>query len=250
MKWLAGALGFSEPHMRELLRTKTPPGFVRSKGDRWVIKGPITADRLAGLRRLYRVPEPPEMTMQTLEEFDASYEEFARWRKGVDDAEKVAESHPLFGPIYRRFKALERELSITPAELVAARQAILDAEATTPLDEKFWAPPGQLVAAFQRRNAPGSDLLPHAREFPGKFKLIAALHKLAAQGSSYPTRVQLAQQMGINRSTLFRWLEREGFDISNVISQYFRRSDPFESVSSEQANDLRIQKFSRRRPAG
>lgn len=249
MKWLAGVLGFSEPHMRELLRTKTPQGFVRSKGGRWVIKGPITADRLAGLRRLYRVPEPPEMTMQTLEEFDASYEEFARWRKRVDDAEKVAEAHPLLGPIYRKFKALEKELSITPAEIVAARQAVLDAKAITPLDEQFWAPPRELVASFQRRNA-GSGMVPHAKQYPGKFKLIAALHKLAAQGSAYPTRAQLAHEMGIERSTLFRWVKKEGFDISGVINAYFRRLDPFESVSSAQAKDLRIQQFSGRQTSG
>ena len=247
MKWLAGALGFSEPHMRELLRTKTPPGFVRSKGDRWVIKGPITADRLAGLRRLYRVPEPPEMTMQTLEEFDASYEEFARWRKGVEDAEKVAEAHPLFGPIYRKFKALEKELSVTPAELVAARQAVLDAKAITPLDEQFWAPPRKVVASFQRRNAAAGDMVPHAKQFPAKFKLIAALHKLAARGSAYPTRAQLAHEMGIERSTLFRWVRQEGFDISRVIRRYFPRSDHFESVSSAQAKDLRVQTLGRTR---
>ena len=247
MKWLAGTLGFSEPHMRKLLRTKTPPGFVRSKGDHWVVKGPITAGRLAGLRRLYGVPEPPEMTMQTLEAFDTSYAEFVRWSRGVDDAEKVAEAHPFFGPIYRKFKSLEKELSITPAELVTARRVILDEVAATPLDKQFWEPSSNLVAAFQRRNARGGDFLPHVREFPRKFKLIAALQKLAARSSAYPTRAQLAHEMGIERSTLFRWVRQEGYDISLVIRKYFPRSDHFESVSLAQAKDLRMQAFGRRR---
>jgi hypothetical protein len=242
VKWLAGALGFSEPHMRELLRTKTPPGFVRSKGDRWIIKGPVTARRLADLRRLYGVAEPPEMTMQTLEEFDASYEEFALWSKGVGDAERAIAAHPLLGPVYHKMAALQSELALTPPELVAARQALLDAASVTPLDEQYWQSPRKLVL-----DAPnGHRVALEAAKFPKKFLIIAALQNIRSRHEPAPTFVQLAGKLRINRSTLFRWARASSVDLRLAIATIFDLDATYGTASAKQETDLRIQHFGRR----
>lgn len=225
--------------MRELLRTKTPPGFVRSKGDRWVIKGPITADRLAGLRRLYRVPEPPEMTMQTLEEFDAGYEEFVRWSKGVADAEKAIAAHPLLGPVYRKVKALQNELALTPPELVAARQALLDAASVTPLDEQYWQSPRKLVLG----SSSGRRVALEATKFPKKFLIIAALQNIRSQHEPAPTFEQLAGKLRISRSTLFRWARASSVDLRLAIATIFDVDATYGTASAKQEKDLRIHHF-------
>jgi hypothetical protein len=247
VKWLADMLGFSEVRMRELLRTKTPPGFVRSKGGRWSVKGPITADRLDRLRRFYAVPEAPEMTLEKLQAFDAIYEEFVSWSKSMASAEKLAETHPLIGPVYRKFKALEKELSVTPAEIVAAREVIVSAKSWTPLDDDFWKSPHALVYDFKHKARKGADVSSDARRFPKKFILLAALQRMAARNESRPTWLQLARQLRIHRSTLFRWARREGVQLSGIADEYFPKRNLFDSISPEQERDLRFQKFGRQR---
>ena len=242
VKWLAGTLGFSEPHMRKLLRTKTPPGFVRSKGDHWVVKGPITAGRLAGLRRLYGVPESPEMTMQTLEEFDASYEEFVRWSKSVDDAEKAIAAHPLLGPVYHKVAALQSELALTPPELVAVRQALLDAASVTPLDERYWQSTRKLVL-----DAPnGRRVALEATKFPKKFLIMAALQNIRSRHEPAPTFEQLADKLRVSRSTLFRWARGASVDLPLAIATIFDLDATYGTASARQETDLRIQRFGRR----
>ena len=229
--------------MRELLRTKTPAGFVRSKGARWVIKGPITAERLAGLRRLYRVPEPPEMTMQTLEEFDASYEEFVRCSKRVADGERAIAAHPLLGPVYRKAKTLQNELALTPKELVAARQALLDAASVTPLDEEYWQSPRKLVLDSPH----GRRVALEATKFPKKFLIIAALQSIRSQHEPAPTFEQLAGKLRVSRSTLFRWARASSVDLRLAIATIFDLDATYGTASAKQEKDLRIQNSGRRR---
>jgi len=239
VKWLAGALGFSEPHMRELLRTKTPPGFVRTKGDRWVIKGPFTASRLADVRRLYGVAEPPEMTMQVLEEFDASYDEFVLWSKDVADAERAIAAHPLLGPVYRKVKALQNELALTPPELVAARGALLDAASVTPLDAQYWRSPRKLVLGSPH----GRRVALEATKFPKKFLIIAALQNIRSRQEPAPTFEQLASKLRVSRSTLFRWARASSVDLRMAIATLFDLDATYSTASAKQEKDLRIQHF-------
>jgi|688.fasta_scaffold117081_5 hypothetical protein len=247
VKWLADMLGFSEVRMRELLRTKTPPGFVRSKGGRWVVKGPVTKDRLDRLRRFYAVPEAPEMTLEKLQAFDAIYEEFVSWSKSMASAEKLAETHPLIGPVYRKFKALEKELAVTPAEIVAVRKVILSTKSWTPLDVEFWKSPRALVGDFKYKTMKGGDMSSDAKRFPKKFIVLDTLQRMASRNEPRPTWLQLARELRIHRSTLFRWARREGVQLSGIADKYFPKRNLFDSISPEQERDLRFHKFGRRR---
>jgi hypothetical protein len=231
-------LGFSEVRMRELLRAKTPPGFVRSKGGRWVVKGPITADRLDRLRRFYTVPEAPEMTLEKLQEFDAIYKEFVSWSKGMASAEKLAETHPLIGPVYRKFKALEKELAVTPPEVKAARQAILDARSLSALDEEFWQSPRDFVSLYY-----GTKFAKEAERFPKKFVIFAAIQHLRSQQSLPPTKQELAKYLRISRATLFRWATACSLDLKLAINKIFDVEAVYQPMSDKQARDLRFGKF-------
>jgi hypothetical protein len=242
VKWLAGTLGFSEVRMRELLRAKTPPGFVRSKGGRWVVKGPITADRLDRLRRFYTVPEAPEMPLEKLQAFDAIYEEFVSWSKSMASAEKLAETHPLIGPVYRKFKALGKELSITRPEIAAARQAILDTRSLTPLDDEYWQSPSDFVLSSW-----GENVTQEAGHFPKKFVIIAAIQHLKGQQSLPPTKQELAKHLRISRATLFRWATSCSLDLKVAINTIFEVEAVYQPMSDRQARDLRGQTFGRQR---
>jgi hypothetical protein len=235
-------LGFSEVRMRELLRAKTPPGFVRSKSGRWNVKGPITADRLDRLRRFYAVPKAPEMTLQKLQDFDATYQAFVSWSKSMSDAENLAETHPLLGPVYRKFKALEKELSITRPEIAAARQAILDTRSLTPLDGEYWQSPSDFVLSSW-----GANVTREAQQFPKKFVIIAAVQHLKGQQSVPPTKQELAKHLRISRATLFRWATSCSLDLKRAINSVFEVEAVYEPASDKQARDLRFQKFGRRR---
>jgi hypothetical protein len=224
--------------MRRMLREKAPPGFLRSKGGHWRVSGAVTKKRLCDIQRFYGLGPDPEMTLDKLREFDAFFAEMTEWSKSCADAERVAEAHPLIGPIYRCFKQLEVELAITPEELRVVREFILQARNVSPLDKDFWKLPQELVPDEQRQLA---------RKYPKKFIIYAALQSMRNRHQPPPTIAKLASELGVNRTTLFRWASGEQINLQSAINVVFELNADWGCASPHQAADLRRQHFGRKR---
>lgn len=234
--WLARVLGTTEPTMRRLLSKKAPPGFFRTKGRHWRVRGAVTNKRLEAIRRFYELTSTPEMTLDKLREFDTHYAEMVEWSKSCAAAEAAAAAHPLLGPVYRRFKELDAELAATPEDLKAARDFILQTRNLGPLDEVFWKSPHEMVPRSLPRKV---------ADCPRKFRIFIALQSIRNSYEPPPTIAGLATKLGVSRTTLFRWAASEQLDLQNAINVVFELEGNWHSATPLQAADLRREHFGR-----